>query len=85
MPDHGHISVPTDRRVAVDTVGTAAWTLPLTIVEQDAEHSRDLTVDRGVGDRHAQLDSPHDRVGNNGSNTRRKVRRRAPRQVGDTA
>ena len=44
-----------------------------------------VAIDGSVGERHPQLDSPHDRVGNNSNRRRRRVRHRDPRQVGDTA
>jgi hypothetical protein len=86
MPHHRHIGHPPDHGVAVDTFTTTPGTAaPDTVVEQVAEHHRDLAIDGGVGDRHPQLHRPHDRVGNNSSSTGRRVRYRAPRQVGDTA
>ena len=86
MPDHRHVGDRADHGVPVDTLATAARAAPAdTVVEQGAEHHRGLTVNGGVGDRHTELDSPHDRVGNNSSRQRRRVRHRAPRQVGGKA
>jgi hypothetical protein len=85
MPDNGYISHPPDHGVTVDTLTTAARTVALAVVEQVAEQHRDIAVDGGVGDRHPQLHSPHDRVGDNRSSRRRRVRHRAPRQVGGKA
>src|SRR3546814_6405744 len=48
-------------------LGTTPWALSLPVLEQVAEHHRDLTIDGSVGDRHPQLDRPHDRVGDNSS------------------
>jgi hypothetical protein len=53
--------------VAVDTLTTAAWTVAAAVVEQVAEHHRDIAVDSGVSDRHTEFNSAHDRVGNNSS------------------
>ena len=85
MPDHRHIGHAADHGVAVDTLGATPWTLPRPVVEQGAEHHRGIAVDGGIGDRHTEFDGPHDRVGDNSSSRRRRVRHRAPRQVGDTA
>ena len=47
------------------TPTAAPWTVPAAVVEQIAEHHRDITINGGVGDRDPQLHRPHDRVGNN--------------------
>jgi len=78
MTNNRNVSDPPDHGVAVDTLAAAFRTVVPSIVKQVAEHHRDITIDGGVGDRHPQLDSPHDRVGNNGSRRRRRVRHRAP-------
>jgi len=85
MPDHRHVGDPADHGVAVDTLDAAAGTVAAAVVEQVAEHHRGITVDGGVGDRHAEFDGAHDRVGNNTSNRRRRVGHRAPRTVGELA
>ena len=85
MPDHRHIGHLPHDGVAVDTLAATPRTVPVAVVEQIAEHHRDITIDGGVGDRHPQLDRPHDRVGNNSSRRRHRVRHRAPREAGGTA
>jgi hypothetical protein len=85
MPDHRHIGHLAHDGVAVDTLTTAAWTVAAAVVEQVAEHHRDIAVDSGVSDRHTEFNSAHDRVGNNSSGQGRRLGHRAPRQVGDTA
>jgi hypothetical protein len=55
------------------------------VVEQVAEHHRDIAVDSGVSDRDTEFNSAHDRVGNNSGGQGRRLGHRAPRQVGDTA
>ena len=82
MPVHRHIGDTADYGIAVDTRSAAAWTVPLTIIEQIAEHHRGQAVHGGVGDRHSEFDGAYDRVGNNSSGTRRRVRHRAPRVAG---
>jgi hypothetical protein len=82
MPNHRDIGDPPDHGVAVDALSAAARTVPLAVIEQVAEHHGGIPVDGGVGDRHPQLNGPHDRVGNNSSSTGRRVRHRAPRQAG---
>lgn len=53
MPHHRHIGHLADHGVAIDTLTTTPGTAaPDTVVEQIAEHHRDLAVDGGVGDRH---------------------------------
>jgi hypothetical protein len=79
VTDHRHIGDPPDHGVAVDTLGAAARTIASAVVEQLAEHHRCLAVDGGVGDRHPEFDGPHNRVGDNSSRQRRRVRHRAPR------
>src|SRR6476660_6188376 len=66
MTDYRHIGDPPDHSVAVDALAPAARTVPLPVIEQVAEHHRGLADDSGVGDRHAEFDGAHDRVGNNG-------------------
>ena len=85
MTDYRHIGDPPDHSVAVDALAPAARTVPLPVIEQVAEHHRGLADDSGVGDRHAEFDGAHDRVGNNRSNRRRRVGHRAPRTVGELA
>jgi hypothetical protein len=63
----------------------AAWTVAAAVVEQVAEHHRDIAVDSGVSDRDTEFNSAHDRVGNNSGGQGRRLGHRAPRQVGDTA
>ena len=48
MPDDRHIGHCADHGVAVDTLGTAPWAVALAIVEQGAEHHRDIAVDGGM-------------------------------------
>ena len=79
MAYHRHIGDSPDHGVAVDTLATTLWTLAPAVVNQIAEHHRDIAIDGGVGDRHTELDSSHDRVGNNSSRQRRRLRHRAPR------
>jgi hypothetical protein len=80
--DHGHIGHPPNHGVAVAAFAPTARTVPAAVVEQVAEHHRDIAVDRGVSDRHTEFNSAHDRVGDNGSSTRRRVRHRAGNQRG---
>ena len=71
MPDHRHIRDRADHGIAVAALNAAPWAAALAVVEQGAEHHRDLTVDGGVSDRHAEFNGAHDRVGNNSSSTGR--------------
>lgn len=68
--------------VSVAALGAAIWTRALAVVEQGAEHHRGLTINGGVDDRHPEFDGPHDRVGDNSSRQRRRLRHRAPRVAG---
>jgi len=79
MTHNRNVSDPPDHGVAVDTLATALRAVAATVVEQIAEHHRGIAIDGGVGDRHPQLDRPHDRVGNDGSRQRRRLGHRAPR------
>ena len=85
MTHHRNIGHAADHGVAVAALATTARAAALAVVEQDAEHHRRIAVDGGVGDRHPQLDGPHDRVGNNSSGQGRRLGHRAPWQVDDTA
>ena len=85
MTHHRNIGHAADHGVAVAALATTARAAALAVVEQGAEHHRRIAVDGGVGDRHPELDGPHDRVGNNSSGQGRRLGHRAPRQVGDTA
>ncbi len=79
MPNHRHISDRADHGIAVAALGTAPRALTPAVIEQGAEHHRDITVEGGVSDRHTEFDGPHDRVGDNSSRQGRRLGHRAPR------
>jgi hypothetical protein len=79
MADHWNIGDPPDHGVTVDALSPTTRAVATTIIEQVTEHYRGITVDSGVGDRHTEFNGAHDRVGDNSSNRRRRLRHRAPR------